>query len=107
MAESNELFKELREAQIRARAVIGDDKVEAAVERIFRARHSVSVAIRMLADMVDDEAPRDEEMRSLVRKLRSDMYSTSGDDDEISTIINEAVQIVENNLSPIARLEVK
>lgn len=107
LAESKELFKELREAQIRARAVIGDHKVESAVESIFRARHSVSVAIKMLADMVDDEISIDDEMRVLIRKLRSDMYSTSGADYKISKIVTEAIQTVENRLSPIARLEAK
>jgi hypothetical protein len=107
LAEFNELFKELREAQIRVRAVIGDDEVEAAVESLFRARHSVSVAIKMLADMVDDDPPFDDEMRGLIRRLRADMYSSSSDEDEISTVIAKAIETVEDNLSPIARLEMR
>jgi hypothetical protein len=71
LAEFNELFKELREAQIRVRAVIGD------------------------------------EMRGLIRRLRADMYSSSSDEDEISTVIAKAIETVEDNLSPIARLEMR
>ena len=104
LIDRNSLFARLREAQIRARAVIGDDDVEAAVEKFFRVRHRVSIANSMLADMINDDDD-DQETRELKRKLSSELHTKHDDQDELTQEIVSALNTIEQKLSPIARLE--
>ncbi|AGI66145.1 hypothetical protein OAN307_c04020 [Octadecabacter antarcticus 307] len=105
LVEYNGLFERLREAQIRARAVIGDDDVEASVEVFFIVRNRVSIANIMLAQMVDESDSHDDETRKHEKELRGDLCAHYGDQDELSKKIEAAVKTIELKLSPIARLD--
>ncbi|MCK0171338.1 hypothetical protein MWU53_09745 [Aliiroseovarius sp. S1123] len=102
----NDLFKSLRDAQIRVRAVIGDKEVDGAVELLFKARQRVAIAIELLADYIrDDVGARTLEERDHKIKLRHDMYGSFSDRDELGQSVADAVQLIERHLNPIARLE--
>lgn len=104
----NELFRELRNAQIRARAVIGEKQVDEAVEELFSARAKVATAIEILADYArEGETPHDHSTREHIKDLRSSITSAGGESDLLGKKIRAAVQSVEEQLTPIARLENK
>ncbi|NOE19965.1 hypothetical protein GS634_17715 [Ruegeria atlantica] len=106
LASYNNLFKKLRDAQIRVRAVIGDREVDQAVEVLFRTRAQLATAIEILADYTDWEASELDQMEKDHRKkLRSDLYGSFSRSDDLGSKITEAVSVIENKLSPIARLE--
>lgn len=98
----NDLFKSLRDAQIRVRALIGDETVEKAVGQLFSARARVGAAIQILNDYATDETSDD---RAHKKKLRRDMYGASDEDDEVGTMVSVAVADIERCLSNIARME--
>jgi len=100
----NELFKDLREAQIRYRAVIGDLDVDEAVEELFKARNSVAIAIETLADYARDGDTHSEDLDH-VFNLKRMLFGSYSERDELGTSINNAVKKIEKRASPIARLE--
>ncbi len=104
---SNELFKNLRDAQIRVRAVIGDSEVDEAANELFKARNSVAFAIEEMANLVrdgDTPSPEDREFRLQIRR---DLYGSFDERDELGTKIISAVKKIEEKLSPVARLEAR
>lgn len=104
----NELFKSMREAQIRLRAVIGNQTVDDAVDTLFKARARVATAIEFLADMErDDYGSIDQEDREEAKKLRKDLYGSFGSRDQFGQEILAAIKKIEDVLSPIARLEAR
>jgi hypothetical protein len=106
IGEYNELFNDLRDAQIRVRAVIGDQIVDKAVEELFKARNQVSISIKLLADYArDDDGGRRPEERDHKMKLRRDLYGSFSEEDELGQRISAAVKTIEGKLNPIARLE--
>jgi len=102
----NDLFKRLRNAQIRVRAVIGDAAVDAAVEKLFKARNEVVIAIEILADYEREDSLNSEDKSHRI-ELRRKMYGSYSERDEFGKTITSAVSLIEKNLSPIARLEQK
>lgn len=106
MASYNDLFKALREAQIRVRAVIGDPDIDAAVEALFKARHRVAIALEQLAEYIRDEVDQsDKDIRDLVKKWRTEVYGSYSERDELGQQIISAVNTIEQTLNPVARLE--
>lgn len=106
VVEHNSLFRSLRDAQIRVRAVIGDKEVDEAVEELFRARTAVAVAIEMLIFYArqndDDSKKQDQEHKN---ELKKDLYGSYSKHDDLGTKILASIKIIEDKLSPIARLE--
>ncbi len=99
----NDLFKSLRDAQIRVRAIIGNSRVDDAVEMLFRARGEVAIAIEELAEMADEELnPEDRESRIGYRKT---LFGSFSKRDTLGQMIIEAVEAIERELAPIARIE--
>lgn len=99
-----ETFQKLRQANIRADAVLGNHEVDEAVKSLFDVRSRVIVAIEMLADEVGDLDPSPEG-KKLRSELRSDMFGSYGDRDSLGKMQEVAVKTVTEQLSPIARLE--
>jgi hypothetical protein len=100
----NDLFQDLRDAQIRVRAVIGDEQVDSAVEALFSARLKVGIAIQILAEMANDGSI-DVDNREHVSRLRSEMSGGFSGSDEVGISIDDAVKTIESRLSPVARIE--
>ena len=100
----NDLFKRLRDAQIRVRAVIGDNKVDAAVEDLFKARNNIAISIEILADYADEDNVSSEDKKRRIKLMR-DISGSYFEGDEVGQKIVSAVKIIEEKLSPIARLE--
>jgi hypothetical protein len=103
----NTLFEELRQANIRARTVIGDENiikaVDGAVDDLFRARNEVLIALEEMACYARGDEDPDRERG---RELRSIMFSHSRDD-LIGERISSAVTIINERLGPIARMDAK
>jgi len=100
----NDLFRELRDAQIRVRAVIGDNEVDSAVESLFSARSIVAAAIKTLAEMANEDAMGEHD-RDFKRRLRSEMSGGFSGHDKVGETIANAVKTIESRLSPVARIE--
>ena len=106
IGEYADLFSELRKTQIRARAVLGISEVDDAVETLFRARVDVIVSLEQLAEYARDSNDTDsEEIRVLKIKWRRDIFGSFSKKDELGKTILDAVRLIEDTLSPIARLE--
>ncbi|MCB2144357.1 MAG: hypothetical protein KDE02_16810 [Rhodobacteraceae bacterium] len=106
VANYNDLFKALRDAQIRVRAVIGDQEIDHAVETLFKARHRVAAAIEGLAEYARDDVDQsDPEIRTLLKEWRTELYGSYSARDEFGKEILAAVKTIENGLNPVARLE--
>ncbi len=105
--EYSPLFKELRDAQIRVRAVLDKQEVDSAVEKLFQARADVLTAIQGLSDLIlnDNIDPLTKDEKELRNKWKADMYGTFSERDELGTSILNAIKKIEEDLSPIARLE--
>ena len=105
--EYNPLFKKLRDAQIRVRAVLDKKEVDEAVETLFKARTNVLIAIEGLSDLIlnDNIGPLTKDEKELRNKWKADMYGTFSERDELGTSILNAIKKIEEDLSPIARLE--
>lgn len=104
IAKYNEVFENLRSAKIRARAIIGDDDVNSAVEKLFKARSDVAIALETLADYVDDKTFSQDEREHRV-ELRKTVYGSFSERDELGSEVSKAVDLIEKKLSPFARLE--
>lgn len=103
---SNDLFKKLRDAQIRVRAVIGDAEVDKAVDSFFNARNAVAISLQHLAEEANrDEPLQDASDRDWKRKLRSDVYGLFNESDELGNGVVMSLKTIEEKLNPIARLE--
>jgi membrane-associated HD superfamily phosphohydrolase len=101
-----ERFRALRSAQIRARAVIGDKKVDESVDVLFQARARVLTAIEMLAEYArEDYASQDQSDRDRKKRLRSDLYGASKEYDELGKKVREAVELIEMQMIGLVRLE--
>lgn len=100
----NDLFNSLRDAQIRVKAVLGIEAVDQAVDSLISARSKIAIAIEVLAEMEsqDVNVPRE---RNLELELRKDVFGHFSKDDELGQKILTALSTIENELSPIARLE--
>lgn len=104
VASYNELFNSMRDAQIRAKAVLGIEAVDQAVDTLFHARFRVANAIEILAEMEEqDENVPSERVQKL--ELRKDVFGSFSDDDELGQEILTALNTIENELIQIARLE--
>jgi hypothetical protein len=101
----NDLFRRLREAQIRERTIIGDAEVNEAVETLFDVRNEVAVSIELLADH-SDESPVSAEDRESRLRLRRVVFGSFSEKDEIGKRVTVAVQTIESKLKPFARLDV-
>ncbi|MEP3346707.1 MAG: hypothetical protein ABJN34_08715 [Litoreibacter sp.] len=101
----NELFRSLRDAQIRVRAVVNDPKVDEAVEVLFSARSSVAVAVEILADYADDHSTElSDDEKNHMKSLKKDMYGSFSKRDELGSEITSAIACIEERLGPVARL---
>lgn len=101
----NELFRRLRDAQIRARAVVNDSKVDESVEALFSARSRVAIAVEILADYAEEgssELAQDEKDHR--KSLKKDMYGSFSERDELGSKITSAIACIEQRLGPVARL---
>ncbi|NIZ60968.1 hypothetical protein DL239_08270 [Sedimentitalea sp. CY04] len=106
IAKYNELFKDLRNAQIRVRAVIGNENVDQAVEELFKVRNRVAISIELLADYARSEnSERSQEDRNHKMKLKRDLYGSLSKEDELGQKISSSVKTIEEQLNPISRLE--
>lgn len=102
IVERNDVFTELRKAQIDTEVVIGNDSVSEALRRLFRIRQDVALAVEFLSDSENDTDP---ESRVLKRKWRGQMSGTYGPDDEFGQQQIQAVETVKSHLLRIARFE--
>lgn len=106
VAKYNDLFRSLRDAQIRLRTVTGNEAADKAVDVLFQARARVATAIEMLADYERDNlSPLSDDEKNDKRALRKELYGSFGSRDEFGQEILTAIEIIEKELSPIARLE--
>lgn len=70
-------FQRLRLAQIKAKAVIEHQGVDACVERIFAVRQKAAVATQMLAQRDYDEiSGEDQATKEMYRRMKRDMWGT-------------------------------
>ena len=83
-----------------ARALFGE-QVEKALDTLYQQFQLV----RNAAEMSDI----DEDDKELARKVREDLSTASGNDrpNKMNVLIEEQVNLIENQLSPILRLEAK
>ncbi|WP_141399404.1 hypothetical protein [Rhodobacter maris] len=102
----DELFRRLREAQIRVRAVVGNEAVDVATSDLFAARNQVAIALKTLAEYVEDPptAPSEHDRRFKV-KLRGEIWGSFNENDLLGKQIIRSVETIERELNPIARLE--
>ncbi len=109
ITDTGDLFKELRQRQIRALAVIGDKDVDRSVNDLFNIRSEVATAIEMLADRAEesDYSSEDDETKALYKKLRRKMFGRYSEADEIWVIQERAIKTIDDKLRPIARLEAR
>jgi hypothetical protein len=103
LAEANDLFQKLRAAQIRVRAVIGDEEVEAAVEELFSARSELAVSIEEAIEAKSSGSPSVSDRERAV-ELRRVIFASFGDKDLLGKRISVAVDTIEARLTPCARL---
>jgi len=102
----SDVFKALRNAQIRCRAVIGSDEVENAANDLFSARNEIIIALETLAEYAADESGLEtSDDRDMKRKLRATVSGTTPEKDQLAKKISDAVAAIENQLTPITRLE--
>lgn len=106
LASYDELFRKLRDAQIRVKALVGNAKVDQAVDSLFRARNQVVVSLQALAEYAslgsDEINAQDREFKVTLRKTISGAGSA---DDELGVEVAASVKTIEIELNPIARLE--
>ena len=104
MQEREADFDELRRAQIRAKAFLGNDRVNEAVASLFDVRQTVWAALGSLVQGHEDTAT-DEELRQFYMKLRWEVYGTYSDRDEVGKKQAKAIQEIEEELYPIIRMQ--
>ena len=104
LANSDEVFKHLRQMQIRAGAVLGIALVDASVNELFSIRNKVSAAIDVLSDMGGERETNAETLDLKVR-LRREMSGVYDGNDEVGKVQISALEAIERELRPIARLE--
>lgn len=104
----HDLFNSLRDAQIRVRAVIGNKKVDTAVENLFKSRNAVAIAIEQLADFSKDTTIEpSSEIKELSMRYRKEIYGSFSEKDELGQKILNSIQTIEKELNPFARLDAK
>lgn len=101
-SDSSEHFDRLRRSQVLCKAVIGRDEVDGALSDIFDVRRSVYAALSTLAQVQHMENEIDPELNM---ELRMAIYKMGGEHDKLSPKQNAAVEVIEQNLLPIVRLE--
>lgn len=86
--------------------MIGDDVADAAVEQLFKSRNKVRTAIEMLARMTSENRsdPVNGE-RELHRDLRSDLFGSFDDRDELGKVVVASIETIQKRMNPIARLD--
>ena len=106
MVERGEIFEALRHAQIRAKAVLRDDRVDAAIEKIFRVRMDFMFALQDAVDSVTDEQDLDPDDREFLQEQRKMIFGRFNENDELHVTLTDALNELDKILGPVARFEV-
>ena len=106
MVERGEIFEALRYAQIRAKAVLRDDRVDAAIEKIFRVRMDFMFALEDAVDSVTGEQDLDPNDREFLQEQRKMIFGRFNENDELHVTLTDALNELDKILGPVARFEV-
>ncbi len=96
-------FQFLRKSQVKAKFIIQDTAVDAAIEQLFQARVDFLEAIDSVATYRDNP-PQSDESKKLLNESERDMYGTYSDRDRINRSIQDALIKLEVRLGPTVRL---
>ncbi len=101
IAKHDNLFNALRDAQKKAKIIIGYDNVDKAISILFDKRDEVGDAAKTL---VTYARVKTDDPESVVN-LEKIMLETNPETNEISQTIKNAVKTIDDCLTPIARME--
>ncbi len=105
MVERGEIFEALRHAQIRAKAVLRDDRVDAAIEEFFQVRMDFVFALQDIIDYMTEEGPNPDD-RELFKKDQKKIFGRFNKDDELHVTLTAALNKLDEILVPVAGFEV-
>ncbi len=100
IAKHDNLFNALRDAQKKAKIIIGYDNVDKAISILFDKRDEVGNAAKTLVTYARVKTDPDS-----VANLEKAMLETNVETDGISQTIKNAVKTIDDCLIPIARME--
>jgi hypothetical protein len=103
LGEGSSVFESLRLAQIKARTLLQDQKVDAAIEKLFQSRLDFWNGVDVLADYVDARTLTQEE-KNLVKEARQRVFATYGPHDTLHQQMMNALTELDRYLGPIVRL---
>ena len=107
MVERGEIFEALRYAQIRAKAVLRDDRVDAAIKNIIGVRMDFMFALHDMVDYLTGEEGLDPDDRDLFRKYHKMIFGRFNEKDQLHVTLTEALNILDEILGPVIRFEVR
>jgi hypothetical protein len=106
LAERASEFEALRGAQVRAKAILQDSAVDAAITEIFSCRAEFWIALDLLAEYAGqdfkDLTPEEKEM---VKEARANAFGRGRKEDPLGTRLDSAIAVLESHLGPIVRLD--
>ena len=100
----NDLFRTLRQTQIKASFVLQNSIVEKAVDELFKVRNKVLSGIELLADYTDATGLSQSE-KDLIGDTRRDVFGSYGQIDALGQMQLNAVQVIQEQLGPLARFD--
>ncbi len=106
MLERDEIFVALRHAQIRAKAVLRYDGVDAAIEKIFRVRMDFVFALQDMVDFMTGEEDSDADDREFLQEARKKIFGRFNENDELHVTLTDALDKLDEILGPVVRFEV-
>jgi len=106
MVERGEIFVALRHAQIRAKAVFGDDGVDAAIEKIFQVRIDFVGALEDVVDCMIGEEDLDADDRKFLHEARKKIFGRFNENDELHITLTDALNKLDKILGSVVRFEV-
>ncbi len=104
--ERGSIFENLRHAQVRARAVLQNNDVDTAVDKLLEARKDFFVALETAMSYVDT-GPHglDAEDAALLKDAKKKIYGRYNNEDELHNLMHNALKDLDQQLGPIIRIE--
>jgi hypothetical protein len=98
------LFESLRDLQIRAKSILQDQDVDAAIDGIANARIEFANSLNEIVELQSEKIEMNSDLRQMMIDARKIVYGRFDNSDEFGKKLNSRLTVLETKLGPTMRL---